>query len=195
MTSALAIAVLLLVGAGPVAGAKVTCTFPVSPKIEEQKFPFVSDQLGGVELDLIRQTAATDDGTFLLVSVQLGPLLQSAGVKAAKPEDQEALLTGAFVEIQKQVSERLVRSVSGKIVDRKPIQFGAGRAARDGTALSGPTLDEGGQPSGAFIAYVVATEAPALHVALAATRNDKLSQAKANEFVKSLTLPPAAGKR
>lgn len=195
MTSAIGLAVLLLVGAGPAAGSKATCTFPVSPKVEEQKFPFVSDPLGGIELDLTRQTAVTEDGTFLLVSLQLGPLVQSLALKAAKPEEQEAILTSAFAELQRQVSERLVRSVSGKIVDRKPVVFGTGRAAREGSALSGPTLDEGGQPSGVFISHVVLTDAPALHMALAATRNDKLSQAKANEFVKSLSLPVPAAKR
>ncbi|MBX7113273.1 MAG: hypothetical protein K1X64_02980 [Myxococcaceae bacterium] len=191
MTSFALAAVALFLGASPAPSVKVTANFSVAPKVEEQKFPFVSDATGGVELTLTRQSVTSEDGTFLLVSLSLLPLAQAPAVKNLKPEEQEPIVASAILELQKQLSERVVRSVSGKIADRKPVTLPVGK----GTALSGPTLDEGDQPNGSFIAHVVTSETPALYVVLAATRDDKASKDKANDFVKSMTVPPASGKR
>ena len=191
MTSFALAAVALFLSAAPAPSAKVTANFPVPPKVEEQKFPFVSDATGGVELTLTRQSLTSEDGTFILVSLPLLPLAQAAPVKSAKPEEQEPMVANAIVELQKQVSERLVRSVSGKITGRKRVTLSVGK----GTSLTGPTFDEGDQPNGSFIAHVVTSETPALYVVLAATRDDKVSKDKANEFVKSIAVPPTSGKR
>ncbi|MBX7113272.1 MAG: hypothetical protein K1X64_02975 [Myxococcaceae bacterium] len=166
----------------------VTSSFPMIPLIENQKMPYQSGDMAPVDLDLTRQSATTDDGFYLQISVPMAAMSQPAVMKNVKAEDQAAALQTAYSELLKMLSERAARSVNGKITERKALNLPFGR----GVALSGPMFEDG-VPSaiGQFLVHAVITDAPEIQVILGTSRNDKLSQDKMQDFVRSLNFSPS----